>query len=656
MRRLLSCLLLTLAFAHVDAQPDSLWRVWNNTALPDSARLKAMQQLAWRTVFERPDSGLALAHRQLELAVKAGDDKAKYEAYTTLAVGSSMKSDYTAGLSYLQQGLETARGMNDRRREANTYSNMSNVYRNLGDLPLALEHLQKSLRIDNELGNTEGLAGTYNNIGTIHTELGDLPKALEQYQRSAGLYAQLDNTKGRAQALMNLGATHLEMGERTKALEEFLESLALYRAMGRKLEVGMAFNNLGRTYGELGRDREAFAALDSAFALFDALGSRRQLARNHYYKGIILLARGNAFGARVECGKGLELARAAALPQQRKECSACLMEAYEALGDLANAFRAQKEYMAVGDSLDRLNNSREVMRLDLQRQFQERQIADSLDNVRRRYEDQLVYQHELGRGREQRNIVLFSGVGVLLLAAGLWNRLRYTRRSRAAIQREKERSEELLHNILPEEVAAELKAKGHADAKHFDEVTILFTDFKGFTEVSERLSPADLVAELNVCFKAFDAIVDRYGIEKIKTIGDAYMAAGGVPEPRPGAVRDTVLAALAMQDFMRQRHMDRVKAGLPAFLMRVGIHTGPVVAGIVGTRKFQYDIWGDTVNTASRMESSGAVGQVNISEATYALVKEQADTLFTFAPRGKVQAKGKGELEMYFVDLRPART
>jgi class 3 adenylate cyclase len=547
---------------------------------------------------------------------------------------------------------------------------MSNVYRNLGDLPLALAQLQKSQAIDTELDNTEGLAGTFNNIGTIHTELGDMPKALEHYQRSATLYADLNNVKGRAQALMNLGATHLEMGERPQAMEEFLLSLGLYRELGRKLEMGMAFNNLGRTYGELGRDKEAFAALDSAYALFSALGSQRQLARNHYYRGQLLLNKGNAAGAKGECAKGLAIARTMGLLQQRKECSECLMLAYERLGDLANAFRAQKEYMQVGDSLDALNNSKEVMRLDLQRQFQERQIADSLDNVRQRYEDQLDYQRDLGREREQRNIFLFSGIGVLLLAGGLWNRLRYTRRSRAAIQREKDRSDDLLHNILPHEVATELKEKGHADARHFDAVTILFTDFKGFTEVSERLSPADLVEELNVCFKAFDRIVDQYRIEKIKTIGDAYMAAGGVPEPRSGAALDTVLAALDMQAFMQQRHVERVRAGLPAFQMRVGIHTGPVVAGIVGTRKFQYDIWGDTVNTAARMESSGEVCRVNISEATYRSVVgpplsvvgsgegsrttdngQQTTTAsaFTFTPRGKVQAKGKGEMEMYFV-------
>jgi class 3 adenylate cyclase/ketosteroid isomerase-like protein len=212
---------------------------------------------------------------------------------------------------------------------------------------------------------------------------------------------------------------------------------------------------------------------------------------------------------------------------------------------------------------------------------------------------------------------------------------------------ERDRSDSLLLNILPKEIAEELKAKGHADARHFDQVTILFTDFKGFTEASEKLTPQELVEELNTCFKAFDKIITKRGIEKIKTIGDAYMCAGGLPDPKSSSPAGVVHAALDMQAFMKARKAERDAQGKPAFAMRVGIHTGPVVAGIVGVKKFQYDIWGDTVNTASRMESSGEVGQVNISEATYELVKNEPG--LTFSPRGKVLAKGKGELEMYFV-------
>lgn len=210
--------------------------------------------------------------------------------------------------------------------------------------------------------------------------------------------------------------------------------------------------------------------------------------------------------------------------------------------------------------------------------------------------------------------------------------------------KEKMKTEDLLLNILPKDVAEELKEKGSAEAQYYEEVTVFFSDFKGFTSLSEKLTPAELVAEIDHCFSAFDRITSKYQIEKIKTIGDSYMAVGGLNKENNQA-QSVVQAALEMQAFMTAYAYDRNKQGQVAFEMRVGVHTGPVVAGIVGTKKFQYDIWGDTVNMASRMESSGEVGKVNISGTTYNSVWQHFDCQH----RGKVMAKNKGEIDMYFV-------
>lgn len=214
------------------------------------------------------------------------------------------------------------------------------------------------------------------------------------------------------------------------------------------------------------------------------------------------------------------------------------------------------------------------------------------------------------------------------------------------VEKQKKRSDDLLLNILPEEVAEELKTKGSAEAKFIDEVTVLFTDFKDFTELSEKLTPKELVSEINDCFSAFDHIMQKYGVEKIKTIGDSYMAAGGLPVTNTSHASDVVNSALEIQKFILQRKAKRESEGKLFFEIRIGVHSGPVVAGIVGVKKFSYDIWGDTVNTASRMESSGEVGQVNISGATYSLVKDKFNCVY----RGKIKAKGKGEIDMYFVE------
>lgn len=222
-------------------------------------------------------------------------------------------------------------------------------------------------------------------------------------------------------------------------------------------------------------------------------------------------------------------------------------------------------------------------------------------------------------------------------------------RSDKMIEKQFKRSEELLLNILPNEVAEELKQKGNAEARAYELVTVMFTDFKGFTTIAEKLTAKELVAEIDYCFKAFDEIVGKYNIEKIKTIGDSYMAVGGLPVANNTHATDVVNAALAIRDFMDEHKRQNKAIGKEVFEIRIGVHTGNVVAGIVGVRKFAYDIWGDTVNIASRMESSGEIGKVNISETTYQIVKNN----FNCTYRGKIEAKKKGLIDMYFAERLP---
>jgi class 3 adenylate cyclase len=683
MRTFLTCILLGALLAQGTAHAqgkvmiDSLRTVLAGP-LPDSTRITVLYDLSW----ELADAGSyaeakAYADSMMAHATRTGSEDGQANAFNILGEIALRLDDYPEARRCFAECLRLNRKSGRDRNVAGALNNMANVKRKEGDLAGALRDYFAAVAINERLGNEDWLGKNYDNIGTIYLGLGDHPKALDYMLKALVLRERIGDKPGIATSYSNLGLfyqqqsdlsealrytqaalkTREEMddpygmaishvnianilngsGQHAAALKEAQEAMRIAGGIGAQYTLIAAYAYAGQAYEAMARYDEALRAYEAGRALAQQIDDRSDEAELSLMAVAVLTRTKQYNASRRHLGSAIEVARTVG-------SRAMLSTAYRELerldsinGDWKGAYLNHHIHVLYRDSIYNASNTEENTRLRMQYDFDKQEAATKAEQEKK---DALAAE-ALQRKNVERNAFI-GGFGLMVLLAGMF----FTQRNR--ISKARKRSDELLLNILPEEVADELKHKGHAEAKHFDNATILFTDFKGFTQLSEQVSPAELVAELNTCFKAFDGIMGTYHIEKIKTIGDAYMAAGGLPDPRHGSAADVVRAALEMQEFMKRHKAAREAQGKPCFEMRVGIHSGPVVAGIVGVKKFQYDIWGDTVNTASRMESSGEVGQVNISEATYALVKNE--TGLSFTPRGKVQAKGKGELEMYFVE------
>lgn len=635
---LLIILIINACLLSAQSNLDSLWGVWNDKSLPDSSRLLAMHRIAWDGyLFSQPDSAFFYAQLEYNYAKSKGLKDRMGNALGTQAVSFQIKGESDSAIKYFQKGLEIDREMDDKKGIVISLSNIGNIYNEQGNYPKALEYYNESLEMSRGLKKVQNAkAATLSNIGVIHSEQGDYLKSLKYSEESLAIYEENNDQRGIAYVTNNIGNNYMGLKKDSMALRYFQKGLKVNRSIGDQNGVAISLNAISSVYHNFKDYSSAIDSAQKSLKISYDFKNQTLISSNLNLIGVIYNKRGESKKAIKYCLQAYEASAKGNFMAKSVDACQCLYDAYKTIGNNKLALKYYEKKTELQDSLFNEENTKKLTRLEMQYDFDKKEAVALAEQERK---DAIAAQ-ELKRQKMMRN-GFSGGFAIVLLFASIF----FVQRNR--IGKEKERSEELLLNILPAETAKELKDKGHSDAQLIDQVTVLFTDFKGFTALSEELTPKELVEDLHKCFSAFDKVCEKYGIEKIKTIGDAYMAAGGLPTPNKTHAEDVVNAALEMAIIVENGKAEKIAKDQSFFEVRIGVHTGPVVAGIVGIKKFQYDIWGDTVNTASRMESSGEVGKVNISETTYQLLK--GDEKFTFKSRGKIAAKGKGEMEMFFV-------
>jgi class 3 adenylate cyclase len=509
--------------------------------------------------------------------------------------------------------------------------NEGSALRTQGNLDGALEAYFKSLELARKASARE--AGSNMAIGDVYSVSGAHNNAVTYYSKSITIYRKLSDTLNLATALFNTGDEYLTQDSLNVALPYFQESGELFESLG--YTAGLAYNlgNMGMLYAKQGDDAKAMFNINKAVDILEGAQDYYAISEYLAYMSEIYLNRGNISEALVYAERSLQLAQKYGLKDQISESNLLLSDLYEKQGDQITAYKYYKDHIVYRDSVQNVAKVQEMA--DLRTNFEVSQKQTEVD---------LLSEQK----KNQRIVIISTAIALFLiglLAFGLYRRNKFIQRTKKSIEDEKKRSDNLLLNILPEETAQELKDSGKVTAKKYESVTVLFSDFKGFTSYSETLSPEALVETIGYYFSKFDAIIEKYGLEKIKTIGDAYMCAGGLPFPSDNHAENMIKAAMEITDFVAETKKD-VNAKALNFDIRIGINTGPVVAGVVGAKKFAYDIWGDTVNIASRMESASEPGKINISENTYEIIKGSFDCEY----RGELDVKNKGKMKMYFVN------
>jgi len=633
-------LIIFLGAGAIASEADSLLAVLEKSE-EDSLKVQTLLSLASIYYRTEPDNAIEYGTQAKSLSEAIGYQTGLAYAFKSIGMGYYFKSNYVEALLNWQRSLEVFEMINNQDGISNMLNNLGAVYYNEGDNNKAIEYYLESLRISEESGDTLRRVTALVNIGSVYySKKGTHDLALKYYKQVLPMTEALGDYDAIGTTAVNMGQIYLEREYDDSAIYYFEKALNAYN-LTETGNVAYAMLNIGRVYTFREEYNKALRYQQDAFELAKKNGAKLEMAQALLSLADTYDQMGRVEDAIANFKQSRDLSEEIGANYLLKDSYNGLAVTYAEIEDYENAFFYQSLFNDVKDTLYDAAMDKRIQAKTLNFEIIKKQ--GQIDLLTK---DQELKDLALQRQKLQRNAVAITGILILLIAIGLFNRYRYVRRTKGIIEYEKDRSDQLLLNVLPAETAEELKEKGSATPKHYDMVTVLFTDFKGFTKIAEKLSPQELVENLDFCFHAFDKIIDKYKIEKIKTIGDAYMCAGGIPAKNTSNPVDVVSAALEIREFMEELKRKKEADGEDFWELRIGIHTGPVIAGVVGNKKFAYDIWGDAVNTASRMESSGIPGKVNISGDTYNFIKDEFNCTF----RGKIEAKNKGEIEMYIVE------
>ena len=547
---------------------------------------------------------------------------------------SENEADPQKALKYSELLIEKASEQSNYSYAHSGYLQKGYHLQSLGNYTEALQAFFKSKEQAGLAKDALGEAAVLISIADTYSEMGSSKNAKSYYKRGLKEVRAINDSMVLATTLLNAGDEYLKTKQYDSALVYFEESGIIFDKLN--VPIGLAYNygNSGMVYAEQGKDELAEKKISEAIEILQELEDYAPISVYLNYMSDIYFRKNNLEKAFAYAEQSLDLAERFNLKKEISEAHLQLSELSKIKGDYKNAYENYENYVLFRDSINNLETVQEMARLRTDYEISQKQVQLDL----------------LEQQRKTQQAVL-TGIAIVLLligilAIGLFRRNKFISRTKAIIEKEKNRSEKLLLNILPKDTAIELRDSGKVVAKRFDSVSVLFGDFVGFTSYSERLSPEEVVDSVDFYFSKFDEIVEKYGLEKIKTLGDCYMCAGGLPFPAKDHAQRILMAAFEMTEFVRSsKARSEIEYKELNFDLKIGINSGPVVAGVVGTKKFAYDIWGDTVNIASRMESHSEPGKINVSENTCKLISDDFECEY----RGEFEVKNKGLMKMYFV-------